>query len=287
MPAKTVKSKIYRLTSKNLGKLRSMFGEPFKGDSEHLILHGCHHRVGTLWFKGVLSSIAEYHGLPFILDDQSKLTNRPSIFMQSHSHVDFSLLPENYRGSHIIRDPRDIIISGYHYHLWTSEEWVNKPIKDLSPDIETIWSLLPVKKIRDMTYKQYLNSLSQEEGITAEIKRATTYIRKMVEWDYNNKNIFEFRYEDIMNDEQGIFRQLFQHYGFSENAIKKSLRIAETRSFKNVTGRNIGHVRDKSHVRSGKLGQWKNEFTDSHKEYFKELFGEDLIKLGYENDMHW
>jgi len=288
----------YRFASQHLGKLRRLFGKPFKGDSGHLLLHCCHHRVGTRWFGGVLSSIADYYGLPFIRDndyrspitgnDQSKFTNRPSIFLQNHSYIDFSLLPESYKGSHIIRDPRDIVISGYYYHLWTVEEWANKPIKDLRPDIEAHWPLLPIKEIYNMTYKQYLNSLSREEGIFAEIQRSSSLvIRDIVNWDYTNENFFEFRYEDIISDEHGIFRKIFEHYGFSEDAVGKSLRIAETHSFRNVTDRSIGDVKEESHTRSGKLGQWKNEFTDSHKEYFKELHGEDLIKLGYEHDMHW
>jgi hypothetical protein len=139
-----------------------------------------------------------------------------------------------------------------------------------------------------MSYKQYLNSLSKKEGIFAEIQRASTgVIRDMVQWDYHNHNIFEFRYEDIINEEQSIFRRLFQHYGFSDDAVSHSMRIAETRSFKNITTRKIGDVKEKSHTRSGKSGQWENEFTDSHKAYFKKLHGEDLIKLGYENDMNW
>lgn len=37
----------------------------------------------------------------------------------------------------------------------------------------------------------------------------------------------------------------------------------------------------------GKSGVWKEYFTEEHKELFKQLFGDILIKLGYEQDYHW
>lgn len=37
----------------------------------------------------------------------------------------------------------------------------------------------------------------------------------------------------------------------------------------------------------GKIGSWKEVFTEEHKSVFKEKFGEALIELGYEQDMNW
>lgn len=39
--------------------------------------------------------------------------------------------------------------------------------------------------------------------------------------------------------------------------------------------------------RSGKTGEWKKYFTDEHKKIFKEVAGDLLIRLGYEQDHHW
>ena len=44
----------------------------------------------------------------------------------------------------------------------------------------------------------------------------------------------------------------------------------------------------KSHTfRSGKTGGWKQHFTDEHKKLFKEVAGDLLVKLGYEQDNSW
>ncbi len=39
--------------------------------------------------------------------------------------------------------------------------------------------------------------------------------------------------------------------------------------------------------RKGQIGDWQNHFTDEHKRAFKEVAGEALINLGYENGYDW
>ena len=90
-----------------------------------------------------------------------------------------------------------------------------------------------------------------------------------------------------MENEEDTIRQLFRHYGFNRQAVERSVRIARQFSFDKQTGRKTGDIDNKSHLRSGKLNQWKDEFNDEHKAYFKKLHGEDLIRLGYEKDLNW
>jgi hypothetical protein len=39
--------------------------------------------------------------------------------------------------------------------------------------------------------------------------------------------------------------------------------------------------------RSGKTGEWKKYFTDEHKQLFKDVAGDLLIRLGYEQSNAW
>jgi hypothetical protein len=39
--------------------------------------------------------------------------------------------------------------------------------------------------------------------------------------------------------------------------------------------------------RSGKTGEWKKHFTQEHKNIFKDVAGDLLIRLGYEKDNNW
>jgi len=35
------------------------------------------------------------------------------------------------------------------------------------------------------------------------------------------------------------------------------------------------------------IGDWRNHFTEQHKEAFKNLAGTELVELGYERDQNW
>ena len=52
-------------------------------------------------------------------------------------------------------------------------------------------------------------------------------------------------------------------------------------------GRKEGEENVSSHYRKGVAGDWKNHFKPEHVERFKELYGELLLKLGYEQAPEW
>ncbi len=58
-------------------------------------------------------------------------------------------------------------------------------------------------------------------------------------------------------------------------------KLAEKITFKNLSKTAPGHLR------RGKNGDWRNYFTEKHKEAFKEIAGRELIELGYEEDTEW
>lgn len=269
--------------------LNKFIRTPFSTKPGNQIVHCSHHKVGTVWFKNVLSAICNYYGLSF--SDISKVLNNleADVIFDDHAKVDLHRLNRSYLGSHMIRDLRDMVISGYHYHLWTGEEWANTRISELGSEIADYWPLLPVNDIQDKTYKEYLNSLDKEDGMIAEIQRASsTDFKDIIDWNYQDKSIFNFKYEDIMLDEEGVFSKIFRHYGFHDKAVEKCVEIAMQFSFKRQSSSKSGSsVSEKSHLRSGKLNQWRDEFSPKHIEYFKELHGQDLINLGYEKDFSW
>ena len=246
---------------------KTPFADP---NDKKLIVHCCYHKVASKWLTKILRNIAKEYNLSFQNCRQKELRKNTDIFVQNHSLVNFSKLP-SYKGSHIIRDPRDVIISGYFYHLWTDEKWAH----------------ISKEEFGNKSYQEYLNSLKQEEGILAEIKRASKEIKEMVDWNYNNSNFIEIKYEDLIYQEEIIFAKIFQHYGFNKEAIELSLKIADKHSFKNVAKRKIGEVATKSHLRSGRPSQWKELFSEQHKKYFKSLLGDAVVKLGYEANNDW
>lgn len=234
------------------------------------LIHCGHHKVGTYWFARILKGIADHYGLKFQNCEQFYLNQDTDFFMEQHTYVDLTEF-DDYVGSHLIRDPRDMVISGYHYHKWTTEDWAH----------------LPVPSLGYKSFQKYLNSLDEREGLKAEIRRTARNINDMAEWDYKNPKFFEIKYEDLVADEMAIFESLFKHFGFNEEGVAYGLEMAEKYSFKNVTKRKVGEESKQNHLRSGKPGQWIDMFTEEHKDLFKELTGDALIKMGYESDNNW
>jgi len=265
-------------------ELKKIFRRPFRRfinpfesrESSPAIIHCCYHKVGTLWFGRILRDISAEFGLSFKIGynyqkiRKFELYSDADIFLDLGSHVKLDQLP-NYIGSHMIRDPRDIIISGYFYHLWTRESWANFPMVEYG----------------GMSYKEYLNSLSQDEGLLEEIKRVWYWIPHMVNWDYNNPRIFEIKYEDIISNEETIFRQMFEHYGFKKRAVDRCCLIAEKYSFNNFKIGKTVQTRSSNHLRSGKAGDWKYIFNEQHKKLFKKMYPGAVVALGYEKNDNW
>lgn len=241
-------------------------------NTNRLIIHGGYHKCGTVWFGRVLTAVSEEFGLKFQNCKQDVLEPDTQIFMEWNSRIDFSKITRPYVGSHVVRDPRDVIISGYFYHLWCSEEWTHVP--------RDRWG--------GKSYQDYLNSLSQEEGIIAEMEwnRGET-LHRMGLWNYETPGILEVKYEDMIRDPEAEFARIFRHYGFDDTQVKKALEIADNFQFKKVTGREIGQAQEKHHFRSGKPGDWENHFTETHKVLFKYWFKDLLIVLGYEKNNDW
>lgn len=236
-----------------------------------LLVHCGHHKIGTLWFHNVLRAVCDEFGLRYQKDKQPALRPDTDVFHQSHSNFDFTGLGD-YRGSHIIRDLRDVVISGYCYHLWTPEEWAHRR--------EERW--------QGMSYQELLRSVDQEAGLHIEIDRFVEMnLPNFTSWNYDDPNIVEIRYEDLLADEVGGFRRIFKKYGFREDAGEKAVALARRYTFSRVSKRQVGAVKRGDHLRSGRPGEWKTLFDDKHRTHFKERLGETLIDLGYADDLDW
>jgi hypothetical protein len=263
-----VSSTSYRLAQPVRRRVRN----PFLRGLDTTIVHVAHHRVGTVWFRNVLSLIARQFGLSFQRVTRESVLPDGEMVLYRHSRFFDRTRLESFRGSHLIRDPRDVVVSGYHYHLWTHEKFVHVP----SPEYG------------GMTYQQYLRSLGPEDGIAAEIRRmAGSHLAEMGAWNYAQPEFLELKYEDVVVDEAAHFARMFRHYGFSEAAVERSVDLALGFSFQKKAGRSIGEVQEGSHLRSGKPAQWREVFTPDHKALFRELTGDLLERLGYDSGEDW
>jgi hypothetical protein len=234
---------------------------------DHKILVGTHHKTGTVWMRKVFKKVANNSDLKFFSGLQDNLPEQYDIFCQDHSRFTLESF-SSYRGMHLIRDPRDIIVSGCFYHQKSEEKWLHSKKKRFS----------------GLTYQEKLNSYeSLDDKILFEMDNfGQNVIGDMKAWNYDNNSFIEVKYEKLIIDyDLELFRKIFTFLGFSEQSIPQLLNIAHENSLFS------GNIKQSVHVRSGKSSQWVKYFKPHHKKRFIELYGDVLIYLGYEQNHDW
>lgn len=180
---------------------------------------------------------------------------------------------EDIRVVRFIRDPRDLIISGYFYHKRAAEHWCA-----LKNPTETDWAMvrgyIPRKLPSDFSLTEYLNSTSLEEGLIAEMDFRTHHYNSMLEWPDNDPRVRLYRYEDILGNEADTFRSIVSFLGLP--LLTRIAGVHYARRFR--AKRNIGKT---SHIRNPNSQQWRQHFTPTLTAMFKERFSEVLQRYDY------
>jgi hypothetical protein len=236
-----------------------------------------HHKTGTVWMSTVFKAISKGLGSPFIdfwlhydrLDQLLKppfvLFNHDSLFLQ-YSDV---LARHDVRVIHLIRDPRDVLISAMHYHKTSAEAWLQQPAPGHG----------------GIGYQRKLTSLATPfEQYLFELENATSsIIEDMLDWQYDHANCLEVRYEDLRLDHRlALWSQVVNFLGFDETEQDLCKDCFWKHSlFGGAAGVNLRHAR------SGDVAQWKRSFTPELAHAFVERFPDALQVLGYEPDDRW
>ncbi len=232
------------------------------------MLVATHHKTGTQWMATIFKEISRTLGLRYFYGSQEKLPKGTDIFFQDHSMFNFDQFQDEYRGVHMIRDPRDRIISGCFYHQKSDEKWLH----------------IKRKEFGGISYQDKINSYTSfDDQIFFEMAYSGKWgIHEMLAWDYANPAFMEVKYEDLIMDEDlFLFHKIFVFLGFPGRCIPKVLKISYDNSLFS------GNISRSVHRRSGKTRQWEKYFKPQHKAKFLELFDDVLIKLGYESNNDW
>jgi hypothetical protein len=218
----------------------------------------------------MFKAICRRRSLVFYAGEQRHLPRHYDVFFQDHSRFDFTTLIGPHRGLHLIRDPRDLIISAAFYHeVCTTERWLRR----------RRWNFY------GRSYQQSLARLSsQEEKILFEMSHCSgATIRDMLAWNDANPNFYEAKYEDLIADvELRRFRDIFAFLRFPDDQLDESLQVAYANSL--FSGQVTAPP---GHIRSGKPRQWQSYFTARLHRQFLALFGDALVRLGYEQNDQW
>ena len=176
-----------------------------------------------------------------------------------------SFLTETGRVNYFIyRDPRDMLVSQVFFATDMHEEHgmhaYYKSLPDFSARLRVAITGIDKDGLKMVSVKQ------RYEGV--------------FQW-LEQQNVMCIRFEDLINNRDATLDAML-------NEVEKTgYKIPTPR------GQALSILVDainpkKSHTfRSGKTGGWSQHFTEEHRELFKEVAGDLLVKLGYEKNNDW
>jgi hypothetical protein len=168
------------------------------------------------------------------------------------------------------------------------------------PRDQLVSRVFHVRRVDSHTWNEQLAGSNLDEAIMLciEGRNGLPGTRTMIEltqsWLESDFNLVSVRYEDLIKDTEKEFRRVL---GYLEINLTDSLitSIIERNQFERLSGgrrfwrqaRQQGQADPESHFRKGIVGDWKNYLKESHKSRFKEVAGDKLVELEYENDLDW
>lgn len=179
----------------------------------------------------------------------------------------------------IYRDPRDYVVSHYHFIMDPKKKI---PLFPLFSGMETNHSRL-MACIRGIGKDK-----ASTQFTTTSLPNVSLFYGQFLGW-LEDPNTFSIQYEDIMANQPGhlnhtVFQKAKSMFEYLE-ILKEENMLSDTllSSFlKSAIDPNKSPT-----FRLGKTGAWKDEFAFEHVQAFKEIAGDLLIQLGYEHDLGW
>ena len=282
-----------------------------------------HHKCATGWIDGILREVSLHLGARFRIVHGERdlrgaptlgaLVDREAVDVLAYTNATSALaatLPA-HRAFHVVRDPRDILVSAYysHLHSHSTKNW---------PELDE--------------HRAALQRLSPEDGLLRELAFSAPQLDAMAAWDYGQPHVLELQMEALTARPMERFADVLTWLGLLGDgrtgaaglADRAQLRlnrlnhrgrrfmpgrlpvfpvprrriarlppltldrILRERSFARLAGgRRKGTENVASHYRKGTPGDWRRHFTPAHTHAVKERWGDLLVRLGYEADTDW
>lgn len=260
----------YRLIATQYQLLQGM-----KGQGSKVLVNGSP-KTGTTWMLNLVASIPGYAAVGnFNGDIQRYRQVKPGRVVHGHDwyrdELGEILTARGFKVILMLRDPRDQVVS----------------------------RMFHVKRSQKHSWYERFQELSNDEALMLciegrdDLPAINTLIQITSSWIKSGWPIISVRYEELLADTVNQFAYVLNYLGMENAALAKTIvkrnrfeRLSIGRRFWQQA-RKPGQEDRSSHYRKGASGDWLNHFKESHIQRMKEVAGQQLIDLGYEQDFEW
>jgi hypothetical protein len=234
------------------------------GVPQHKIFVGTFHKSGTVLMDQIWTQACQALGIGLWKMNDMPAEPKHSWQVAFNYKSTFGDIPGScsHRGMLVIRDPRDVIISGMHYHRKSEESWLH----------------VRREQFGGLTYQEKINSLeTDEERLLFEMEnQGRKTIKGIIRAMEAHPDFYCAKLERLVEDrELAEYRGIFSFLGFEGDALAVLLDAAR--------GNSLFAAQPKlaSHVRSGRPGLWLTEFTPRVMEVFVSKYANLPQTWGY------
>ena len=163
----------------------------------------------------------------------------------------------------IFRDPRDVVVSHVFYVTDMETRHVHHEYYQSLPDFNARLKV----------------SILGRPDADVEFPNIAERFIPYLGW-LDQPSVMKIHFEDLVDNRTSTLNRIIDHFlarvplqtprNLILDSLESSINPARSPTF-----------------RSGKTGEWKKHFTDEHKDIFKDVAGDLLIRLGYEKNNDW
>jgi hypothetical protein len=251
-----------------------------------------YHKSGTSLLLHVMTKVGARLGL--------RVANHFGLVKHLDPEDDMILLPHSmlrcpldrpYRAIRMVRDPRDVWVSGYLYHLRSIEEWCVSA--DFDPTSPILWPRVDhsvahwpedwkrryLARLNGQSYQANLLQLSREAGLDFELEGYTGWtLAAMRDWKLNAADALDVKLEDLMADFDGMMLRIFDHFEFT--AEQQDAALEEARS-EDIRRMDDLAVANRPQIYSRTISKWREILSAAQITRFEYQYGDVITALGY------
>jgi hypothetical protein len=220
----------------------------------------------------------------------SAIDRSPQIITFAHSLIGFDLKSVPHRSVRLIRDPRDVWLSGYLYHRHCTEPWCVNERFDTTPPIlfprvpfsqqhrSEEWKRSYLASLNSVSYQRNLLTRDNDAGLAFEMDHYADWtVRAMASWQPDSDTI-DIKLEDFMADFDGTLITILRHFGISEIDIPGVLKAAASADINRMSD---ARIKINPHIHSRSISKWRDMLTSKQIATFEARYGNAINALGY------